>query len=367
MKKLTIIHYLPVSYYPPTMNLVDITEDKVDIQLISSFPDKGKLNYNPKKAKLLTPITCKDKDRSLLRLLKYAWFTLYSLLKLLYRNPDAVLYYESISALPVYLYSRYINGKTKVYVHYHEYSSEEEYNESGRRLFAINHNIECKWLYQHSEWISHTNIQRLKMFLFDCKMVEASKTHVFPNYPPISWWRKEKKHEGEVCKCVYVGSLSLKDTFVKEFCEWINRQNGRVTFDLYSYNFHHDTLNVVNALACPYITFHKEGVLYRDVPNLLDKYDVGVLLYKATSVNFQWNETNKFYEYLICGLDVWYPKEMLLLHEMNKSVFAPAIKEMDFSMIDEFDGTVQHEIINNSNYNCFANEVYYKFIETTNK
>lgn len=362
MNKLTIMHYLPVSFYPPAMNLVDMIEDKVDVQLISTLPDKGKLNYRSQKTEINNPVCCNDKDGSFLRLFKYEWYVLSCLLKLISRKPDAVMYYESISALPVYLYKRYFNRKVKVYIHYHEYSSEEDYLEPGRRLFAWNHQIERKWIYEHAEWISQTNLQRLNMYLHDNPMKDRSKAHVFPNYPPKLWWRKEKRHEGDVCRCVYVGSLSLQDTFVKEFCEWVKLQDGRVAFDMFSFNFRQDTMDTVNALDCPYIHFHKEGVAYSEIPKLLDGYDAGILLYKATSVNFQWNETNKFYEYLICGLDVWYPKEMLLLHELDKSQYAPEVKEMDFDNIDSFDGTVKQGIVDNSTYHWFADEVYNEFI-----
>lgn len=362
MSALTIIHYLPISYYPPTMNLVDMIENTVDIQIVSTRPDKGKLIYAPKRVKLYTPVVCKDVDSSIVRLLKYFWFSLFSLIKLLYKKPNTVMYYESISAFPVYIYKRYINKNANVYIHYHEYSTEDEYNAPGRKLFAMNHRIERKWLYTHSHWISHTNNKRIELFLEDCPMVDRKCVHVLPNYPPKSWRCKSKRHDGDVCKCVYVGSLSMNDTFVMEFCEWVERQKGRVTFDMFSFNFHKGTMDAVNALNCPYIHFHKEGIAYKEIPNLLDGYDVGILLYKANSINFQWNETNKFYEYLICGLDVWYPKEMLLLHELDKSQFGPQVKEMDFINIDAFDGTVKQGAVDNSSYHWFADDVYVDFV-----
>lgn len=362
MTALTIIHYLPISHYPPTMNLVDTIENSVDIQIVSTRPDKGKLIYAPQKAALYTPVVCKDADSSIVRLLKYFWFSFFSLIKLLTKKTNTVMYYESISAFPIYIYKRYINKNANVYIHYHEYSTEDEYNAPGRKLFAMNHRIERKWLYAHSHWISHTNNKRVELFLEDCPMADRKYVHVLPNYPPKSWWCKSKRHDGDVCKCVYVGSLSLKDTFVMEFCEWVEGQKGRVTFDVYSFNFHQETLDAINALNCPFISFHKEGVKYAQIPELLAKYDVGVLLYKATSANFQWNETNKFYEYLICGLDVWYPKEMLLLHDMDKSVFDPEIKEMNFSDMFSFGVTIKKSTVDNTHYHWYAEDVYCAFL-----
>ena len=194
-------------------------------------------------------------------------------------------------------------------------------------------------------------------------MIDRSKAHVFPNYPPKSWWRKDKVHSGDIVKCVYVGSLSLKDTFVKEFCEWIQRQNGKVTFDIYCFNFHQEVKDYLSQLHCQWIRFSEEGVAYNDIPQVLNNYDVGLLLYRAYSLNVRWCETNKFYEYLICGLDVWYPKEMLLLHEMDKSQFAPQIKEMDFSNMDTFDESVKTGIVDNSTYHWFAEDVYEFFLK----
>lgn len=358
MRTITIIHYLPISYYPPAMNLVDIIENAAEVEVVSTKPNNGMLRYMPNKAKLFTPIMCKGKGPSILRLFKYIWFSFFCIIKLIQVRPKTVMYYESVSAFPVFIYKRFVNKKADIYVHYHEYSSEDEYNLPGRRLFAMNHWIERRWLYHHCERISQTNKKRLEMFLRDNFMIDKSKACVFPNYPPKSWWCKNKKHNGDVCKCVYVGSLSLQDTFVRQFCEWVSRQNGRVTFDIYCFNFPKDTLDSVTAMDCPNITFHKEGVSYLDIPLLFDRFDVGLILYKANTINFQWNETNKFYEYLICGLDIWYPKEMLLLHNMDKSQFAPNVKELDFDSIDSFIYDNTPRIVDNHKYNFFAENIY---------
>ena len=135
-----------------------------------------------------------------------------------------------------------------------------------------------------------------------------------------------------------------------------------MTFDIYCFNFHTDTLQAVTKLKCPWITFNKEGVKYQDIPDLLDGYDVGVLLYRANILNVKWCETNKLYEYLICGLDVWYPKEMTYIQQMDKTEFSPNIIEMDFSQIDTLTYDIQDRIVDNSSYNLFADDVYDQFI-----
>lgn len=80
-------------------------------------------------------------------------------------------------------------------------------------------------------------------------------------------------------------------------------------------------------------------------------------------MNFKYNETNKFYEYLISGLDVWYPKEMTLLHEMDKSVFAPQIVEMDITQGLFPNVELSPREVDNSSYDRFSEGVYESFMQ----
>lgn len=81
--------------------------------------------------------------------------------------------------------------------------------------------------------------------------------HILPNYPPASWFRKRKLHANEIVKCVYVGSLSLTDTYVLEFCQWIAKQHGKVLFDIYSFNFHKNTLDAMRSFNAHILNFTK--------------------------------------------------------------------------------------------------------------
>lgn len=366
MNKITIIHDYPISYFPPTMNMVNVLEDRMDVEVITTAPDKGILYYSPRKARMHIPVHNKKTDSTIMRLLKSVWFYLSCFWRLCITKPDAILYYESISALPVYYYKRYINRKVKVMIHYHEYMTPKEYDRPGMRLHKFCLGKEVGYLFDHAEWISQTNYKRVELFRQDYPNIRESFCHILPNYPPKSWWRKEKTHSGGATKCVYIGSLSSSTTYVREFCEWVKNQNGKVTFDIYCFNFHQEIKDYLLQLDCKWIQFYEEGVAYDNIPNVLDKYDVGLLLYKANSLNFQWNETNKFYEYLICGLDVWYPKEMLLLHAMNKRKFAPKIIEVDFKDINIEIENTSRRIDNTSNF-CFADEVYNDFYKYINQ
>jgi hypothetical protein len=59
------------------------------------------------------------------------------------------------------------------------------------------------------------------------------------------------------------------------------------------------------------------------LPQVLSQYDVGLILYRCRTLNFVYNATNKLFEYLVCGLDVWYPPCMLGLKTYARSTIAP--------------------------------------------
>ena len=366
MNKLFIVHYYPLDYFPPTMNLIESLEDKINVTVSTTRKSNLLPEFTGEKVRIYRNIKENKTDGSLRILAKYILFSILTLWQLIHKRPDVILYYESISAWPAYLYKLFFFRNVKVCIHYHEYMTPIEYGRPGMRLSKYNHRIETSCLYKKAVWISQTNEYRRDLFLKDYPDIPKNVCRILPNYPPKNWLRKQKEHKGDIVKCVYVGSLSLKDTYVLEFCQWINMQKGKVTFDIYSFNFHEDTLEAVEKLHSPYIHFHKEGVNYSEIPNLLAHYDVGVLLYKAQALNFKYNETNKFYEYLICGLDVWYPKEMTLLHEMDKTAFAPEIVEMDITNGKFPELNMNRRIVDNSSYDKVCEDVYEQFLSELN-
>lgn len=362
MTKLFVVHYYPADYFPPVMNFVDTLADKADLVLVSMRKANALKEYTNSKIRIDRPVSESKSDTSWKVLVKYCYFTLFTLLKLLLYKPDIIIYYESVSALAPYLYKRLFRKKIKICIHYHEYMTETEYKRPGMRISDFNHQLEVSYLYSRADWISQTNEKRKELFMNDYPFIAKVRCRLLPNYPPENWFVASKTHINETIKCVYIGSLSLTDTFIEKFCAWVARQNGKVIFDIYSFNFHVGVKKCIENTHSPFISFHECGILYQEIPKLLAKYDVGLLLYKATALNFQYNETNKFYEYLINGLDVWYPKEMLLLHNMDKSQFGPDIVEMDFGNIDNFIPFIR-TYVNNRSYNWYAETVYSSFFD----
>lgn len=362
MNKLLIIHYYPIDYFPPVMNLIDALQDRVLISVISTQKSNSLSGYRAKSSKIYYPVKENKLDSSFVVLFKYIFFTIYSLLKLIKEKPDIILYYESISALAPYIYKKFFNPKAKICIHYHEYMTQKEYDRPGMRLAKFNHKIECDFLYYNAIWISQTNQYRLKFFMDDYPFVDKSICHLLPNYPPKSWHVQSKTYfQNNVINCVYIGSLSLIDTYLKDFCEWVIQQDGRIHFSIYSFNYHSDVKEYIDKISSPYITFYKKGISYSEIPSILNGYDVGLLLYKASTLNVKYCETNKFYEYLVSGLNVWYPCEMILLHEMDKSIFAPIISEFDFREEKYPDIDHMNKTVDNSQYNRFSEDLYCKF------
>jgi len=312
MSRVAIIHFQPLELYPPVQNL---------LQFLESYPVEKKLvvysNSGDNQLRLFSSglsnirIVRIGKTyngmKALNRYYNYLLFNIGCLSRLIRLKPEKVFYYETISSFPAFLYKRFFNSKVEVLVHYHEYTSPAEYN-SGMKLVKLFHWFE-KWLYPKAGWVSHTNEYRMQHSISDLKPVVITNPHVLPNYPSKSWYAKPKDDIEFPIKIVYVGAFSLDTMFAKEFAEWVNEQNGKIIWDIYSLNITQEATNYFTALASSYINI-KPGVNYHELPSLLKNYDVGIILYNGHIPNYVYNAPNKLFEYLACGLDVWLPREM---------------------------------------------------------
>ena len=97
--------------------------------------------------------------------------------------------------------------------------------------------------------------------------------------------------------------------YTREFAEWIIKQKGQATWDIYSSNITAEAKSYLQLTDTSLIRFHG-GINYFSLPGLLHEYEVGVILYKGHIPNYVYNAPNKLFEYLACGLDVWFPQNM---------------------------------------------------------
>ncbi len=152
------------------------------------------------------------------------------------------MYYETISSLPAYLYKRFFNKKAELYIHYHEYITPAEYG-NGMKLTKLLHKFEMQ-LYPVAKWVSHTNESRMQMFIKDIAPARIHEPKILANYPPKAWSTKSTTKRSLPVKMVYAGSLSMDTMYTREFAGWVEAQNGKVTWNIYSYNITRDTINI---------------------------------------------------------------------------------------------------------------------------
>lgn len=349
MKNFVLVHYRPLELYPPVQNLINFVSNKFKTIVISTKSELNLDEFNSSNTLVKRFGSISLKDQLVVRLYKYFVFNINTIFFLLLKKPDVVMYYETISSFPVYIYSRFINRKVKVLIHFHEYTSPIEYTQE-MRLVRIFHKFE-KYLFKNCHCVSHTNKERLDFFLNDHKLIEFNKTFVLPNYPPKSWSKTIQENRSistkrDIKKIVYVGSIGIKDTYLFEFMNWLIQKQSEFTFDIYSYNIDPNARLFIENYSGTNINFH-DGVNYFELPAILGKYDIGIIFYKAHSLNYQYNAPNKLFEYLACNLDVWFSRELLgcqpyqrLLPnrifeiDFEKQDFAAYNRKMEFSVMD---------------------------------
>ncbi len=314
-KALAIVHFNPIELYPPVINLLNYIEQHVPLLPVYVFTNRANNTipeYTTKQKNIIIKrYAAFGPDFPLLKRFKnyftYYYQTYASLMKI---RPHWLWYFETISALPAKWYFSHKKFQhTELLVHYHEYMSPDEYA-NGPLMIKWIHQAEKK-LYKKVTFLSQTNEKRMQLFLQDNAISLKGKAHIFPNYPPKAWINtaQEQKKMALPVKIVYAGAIGLESLYIKEFCQWVNTQNGNVLFDIYS---NQDTAALQEFLSGNALRFTriKGYVPYQDLPMILSAYDVGVILYKGQIPNYVHNAPNKLFEYWACGLDVWFPEIM---------------------------------------------------------
>ena len=193
------------------------------------------------------------------------------------------------------------------------------------------------YLLQLSDWVSHTNDDRMRLFRLDYPFLQDRQCHVFPNYPPSDWSARAQKirkllANSDSIKLVYVGALGMHTTYIKELAEWIKEQHGKYSLDIYTDNIEQEVMAFLQNLNCSYIKM-KAAIPYFDLPEVLAQYDIGVVLYKGHIPNYIYNVPNKVIEYLACGLGVLYSKELVSTFSFHEKFALTQMIAIDFKKI----------------------------------
>ncbi|HEX5170355.1 MAG TPA: hypothetical protein VFW11_14355 [Cyclobacteriaceae bacterium] len=337
MSPVVLVHFSPVELYPPIQNLVRVLEKEASNRqfvLITTIPSVDLTLFEASSVQIKRKGKIDVKASAWRRFVNYIFFHLFTLQFLIRYRPDTVIYFETLSSFPVYLYKRYIKRGARIFIHYHEYTSTDEY-QNGRRLPRLFHLLEKK-LYAGARWVSHTNEVRMKKFKEDISPLIISNDHLLPNYPPSTWRTNPPVVNTLPIKIIYAGALSLSTMYTREFAEWVLDQDGKAVWDIYSFNYSPDARDYLTGLNSPWIRFN-QGVNYDRLPTVLRAYHAGVILYKGHTPNYVYNAPNKLFEYLVCGLDVWFPKEMRGCYPYITEGHYPKVVCIDFRELHQLD------------------------------
>ena len=182
------------------------------------------------------------------------------------------------------------------------------------------------------------------MFLGDHPTLDSAKVQILPNYPPQIWHATDNRawllEPASPLRLIYVGSLSRRDTFIAEVIDWVV-ENENAELDIYCYNLDGDTREFLGSIDDARVRFHAQGVDYDELPQLLSDYHVGLILYRANTPNYEFNASNKLFEYLAVGLDVWYPVQMKGVHPYATSTLRPRVFQVDF---DDLENTLPERL-----------------------
>jgi len=346
--RVDIVHWMPVEMYPPVMNLARFLAGKgFSVSIHTTRNRHGLTEFSGNGIAVKRSASPASQPAS-----AYSGFYLGTTRSLVSDTPDAVIYFEPQSSFPVFAAGLF-RKNIPIFIHHHEYHTPEEFDNPGMRLARMFHSIEQRFVFPRASWISHTNDARRDLFLADNGESLREKTTILRNLPPASWLSEPNRAwrggHARPLRMVYVGSLSCSDTYIEDCVKWVHAQDaGAVTLDVYAYNTDAQTADYLRSVESGTVRFHPKGVAYDELPQLLRDFHCGLILYKAHTVNYRHNASNKLFEYLACGLDVLFPPSMLGVKPYERTNHVPRVMEIDFahgnidlSMLSHRDGIPQ--------------------------
>jgi hypothetical protein len=333
--RIAYIHVLPLEYYPPATTTLDLLSRVPgwEIRAWSSKNDRHSAEWDSASVAVERPRQSQRNASLPSRMAGYLNWHGRTAYRVARWKPDVVISVEPHSALASWTYYKIFSGRARLFIHHHEYYAPRDFEGSGMRLLRATRRLERSYLFDRAEWISQTNLHRLRL-LEQWNPTVTEKGHVFPNYPPEKWIARAtalpRNHSDSRTRFLYVGSASLSDTFIGEFAQWVAARPEKATLHVVGNNISPDVWSNLRALRAANISFDERGCTYEGVAEILHNFDVGLVLYRGNTQNFEYNVPNKAIEYLAGRLEVWYPKEMRGMAEFHASHPALELREMNF-------------------------------------
>ncbi len=311
------------------MNMINVLGEVEDLRcLIFSMKATDPWFTSQSNSKL---VRCgRDSNQAITRYVGYIKFNIFSFIQLLFTKPAAIIAYETYSIWPVYWYQKW-NKSVRVHLHYHEYVSPEEIKNSSF-YYKYLHQLEQK-LWIHKATLSHTNSDRMNLFLKDYTFIDRKYTLIWPNYPPLSWLAVAREQKNiahtETIKLVHVGAVGMETMYIEEMVNWVIAQEGKYSLEFITDNIDGHAKSFLDTQTSELISV-RAGVNYFELPKVLVNYDMGLTLYKGHIPNYVYNVPNKVMEYLICGLPVAYSKELISTQKFIAEYKIANCVELDF-------------------------------------
>lgn len=337
--KLAFLHNLPLEYYPPATNFLDLIgcSQTTEVRAFSSRNMKGREDYENAAIKIRRAKSPKPQAIPVWRMLVVFWWHVKTALSIAIFKPDAIVYIEPHSAIGAWIYYRLLGGEARLFIHHHEYYSPEDYDRPGMRIPRLGFGLEQSYLFPKAEWISQTNPDRLSLAKKDNPSVPDKAWHVLPNYPPKDWVKNfpltNSTKEGNLTRLIYVGSASFEDTYIEEIVRWVAAYPRELSLHICGYNVAAEVWEWLDREQFSNVSFNSDGYNYADLPQILEGFDIGLVLYKGNTTNFIYNVPNKVFEYLLCRLAVWYPVEMVGIRNFQ-TLHALPLQELSFSELE---------------------------------
>ena len=343
--KVAIVSMSACEYLPPLISLMnDSRWTQYDVKVFTTRWSKGK--YPPYAGPRTVYRTSTHFPTFwLINLFDQLRFAIYTFLHLLLFRPAVILDIERGSSVPVLLYLILFRRTTRLFMHYYEYSTLEELSRCALPN-RLAHRGEVA-LQKRASWISQCNEMRIRAYQNDYRLPDGI-CHVIHNYPPATWQRhfRLQKTISVPVKAVFCGvRMDLETLYVREFSDYVIRQNGKLVWDIYLASPSREIEEFIRSLNSPWVHLYASNIDYSQMPERLAKYNVGVILYKGITLNRKYVECNKFYEFLSCGLDVWFSSRMEAQHSLVTRDCYPKVVMLDFDHMEDvnLEQLISHE------------------------
>jgi hypothetical protein len=334
--RIAYLHALPLEYYPPARNTLTLMCRRPgwQVRAWSSRNRRGLRTWDQSGVEVTRPTDADPRSILPLRVAGYLAWHVRAAAGIAAWRPDALISVEPHSALAAWMYYNIFRGKAALFIHHHEYYAPEDFLRPGMRLLRSTCRLERGDLFARAAWVSQTNEERMRLLRAWNPNIRGDAARILPNYPPEEWIGKaaalhSRPASGRI-RLIYLGSVSFEDTFIREAATWVARHADRASLHVAGNNIKQEVWNWLHALGSPNITFDSSGCDYSELPDLLTQFDVGLVLYKGNTLNFVHNIPNKTIEYLACGLDVWYPREVEGMRRFHESFPEERLVEVDF-------------------------------------